>query len=509
MSRLDDAITAVVRAYDAGRSMTPEKAADLRRLVAEGDPLRFALMYLRRHLVSGDGTLSLSTVHEEWIDYALTWNGEAEPGVERDAFVAPREMGKSTWVFLLLPLWAAATGRVRFAAAFADSAPQAEGHLATFKRELDENRMLRADYPELCAPAKRSRGAVVSDNRGMLHTASGFVFAARGIDSGTLGMKVGERRPDLIILDDVEPGEANYSAYQAEKRRGTISDVVLPLNVRARVCLAGTVTMPGSIVHTLVQYHEGSLEAGVTWPADDGWRVHHAGPWRTDENGERVSVWPEKWPTEYLRSIEHTRSFAKNFLNSPIATDGAYWTPEVYRYGDVPAAGRVLLSVDPAVTKKKSADYTGLSVVAYVPPPPGGKPGAVVRHAEEVKVGGQALRRRALAMVEEYEVTHLLVETNQGGDLWEESVFHDFPVPVITKHNTEPKEVRAARALGFYEAGRVLHAATLPALEAQQCAFPRAPHDDMVDSVANAVNRLLTPRPTKRAARATTIAYAG
>ena len=473
-------------------------ASAARRRVAEVDPLRFALTYLPHHLKDAEGSITLSTVHEEWIDAALTWGDTVAPGEERDAYVAPREMGKSTWWFLLLPLWAAATGRVHFAAAFADSAAQAEGHLSTLKKELDENARLREDYPDLCAPAIRPRGVTVADNRALLQTRAGFVFAARGIDSGNLGMKVGQHRPDLIILDDIEPGEANYSAYQVEKRLGTVLDVVLPLNVAARVVLVGTVTMPGSIVHQLVKHAEG--EEAAAWVKDEGFRVHHAKPFGDD--GE--SVWPEKWPTDYLHGIRHTRSFAKNFLNEPVATDGDYWTPEVFRYGTVEGITRQLLSIDPAVTTKTTSDYTGLAVVGLSPV----ERKCLVRHVSQVRLRGPALRRRVLALLEEFpETTHVYVESNQGGETWQDTL-HDLPVPVVLKHNTEKKEVRAAEAVNHYERGRVLHERRLPEVEAQMCSFPKGPHDDMVDAVDNAVNRLLRPKAAKKRATAATLAYA-
>lgn len=506
-ARLRAAILAAGRLHEVTPTLTPEEGSALRRQVTHDDPLLFALVYLTRHLLGADGRPSLSTIHEEWIGYARGWDGEAGPAEHRDAFVAPREMGKSTWFFLLLPMWAAATGRVRFAAAFADSATQAEGHLATFKRELDENALLRLDFPDLVRPARRPRGANVSDNRAMLHTASGFVFAARGIDSGNLGMKVGATRPDLLILDDVEPGESNYSAAQVEKRLGTITDVVLPLNVRARVCLVGTVTMPGSIVHQLVKH--GSGEEPKAWVKDENFEVHHALPFVPDEEtGERRSVWPEKWPTEFLLGQEHTRSFAKNFMNEPVATDGDYWRPEHFVYGDLPAVTTVLLSLDPAVTTSKTSDYSGLSVVARAPGERGSLPKCVVRHAERQKLRGSALRLRVLALLERFpEITHVLVETNQGGDLWRETL-HGLPVPVVTKHNTEAKEVRAAHAVNRYETGRVLHAVALVDAEQEMCAFPKAPHDDIVDSISNAVNRLLPPPKKKKAgASASSVAY--
>lgn len=505
-ARLERAVLAVAEMGEACAGLTPEQATDLRREVTRDDPLLFALTYLAHHLLDEGGRLSLSEVHEAWIEYALGWSGEAGPSEERDAFIAPREMGKSTWFYLLLPMWAAATGRIRFAAAFADSATQAETHLATFKRELDENARLRLDYPKLCRPAVRPRGVTVSDNRAMLHTEAGFVFAARGIDSGNLGMKVGARRPDLLILDDVEPGESNYSAAQVEKRLGTMTDVVLPLNVRARVCLVGTVTMPGSIIHQLVKH--AADEEVAEWAKDEGFRVHHAKPILVDDDGTERSVWPEKWPLDYLLGIRHTRSYAKNFENRPVATDGAYWRPDLFVYDDPAGVTTCLLSVDPAVTTKKTSDYSGLAVVGLVPGAEKTPARAVVKHVERVKLSGSALRAKALLILEDHpEVTHLLVEVNQGGDLWQE-VFHSMPVKVIVKHNTEPKEVRAGQAVNRYERRRVVHARPFPEAEAEMCAFPKAPHDDVVDAVGNAVNRLLPNKPKKkRPATATTVGY--
>src|SRR3546814_3571818 len=93
----------------------------------------------------------------------------------------------------------------------------------------------------------------VADTQDLYQAQSGFVFAAGGADVSVLGMKVEDKRPDLLILDDLEPDEASYSLYQMEQSRGTLTDAILPLNIRARVILAGTVTMPGSITHQMVK----------------------------------------------------------------------------------------------------------------------------------------------------------------------------------------------------------------------------------------------------------------
>ena len=479
---------------------------EVRRAVCRARPDLFALLYLPHHLRSEEtgNEITFSAVHDEWCERAKSWMDPlGGPMESRDVEVAPRSMGKSTWNFLILPMWAAAYGHVKFAAAFADSAMQAETHLQTFKHELDTNALLRQDFPNLVAPAKRPTGVQVADNRAMLFTRSGFVFAARGIDSGNLGLKVGSLRPDLLILDDVEPGESNYSALQVNKRLGTVRDVVFPLNVNARVVIVGTVTMPGSIIHQLVR-HERTGEhvqdqSGSCWICDERLKVNFYEPIVTDDDGTERSVWPGRWSIEFLQSIRHTRSFAKNYANDPMGMDGAYWSSDDFHYGDVPGITRRILSIDPAVTTKKSSDPTGLAVVAWSPV----TGHCVVERSISVRLTGKELRAFALKWISQGEendrpIGGVMIETNQGGDLWKNDVFHNFPVPVKVIHQDLAKEIRAAEALAHYQRGRVWHLERIPTLEEQMVSFPSAPHDDEVDAVGSAVNFYLTPKVKKK-----------
>lgn len=484
----------------------PDKARAVRQTITRGRPDLFALLYLPHHLRSEatGGAITFSEVHDAWCEHACEWMRPlGGPMENRDAYVAPRDIGKSTWHFLILPLWAAAHGHVSFVAAFSDSGTQAEIHLRTLKHELDSNRLLRMDYPDLVTPARRPRGAQVADNAGMLVSKSGFIFAARGIDAGNLGIKVGERRPDLIILDDVEPGESNYSAYQAEKRLGTVRDVVLPMNVNARVTLVGTVTMPGSVVHQLVKHGRGEHvtdRRGDCWICDERFSTHHHQAIVLDEDGTERSIWPARWSTEFLLSIRHTRSYLKNYANDPAGIDGAYWTAEDFRYGDLPGITRRILSVDPAVTTKKTSDFTGLAIVAYSPL----TGHALVEKAWSVRLTGGMLRRLLIREIEAADdrdrpISGIYVETNQGGDLWRNDVFHSMPVKVRTVHQDVKKEIRAAEALSHYQRGRVWHLVRLASAEEQMLAFPAAPFDDEVDATGSAVNLFLSKHDEKKA----------
>jgi hypothetical protein len=269
--------------------------AEGRKALTRLDPLLFAVLYTPHLIRDDDDVMSFADLHLALCRYALTWLSRTGPRDARDAFIAPRECGKSSWLFKVLPLWAAAHGHITFIAAFSSSATQAEKHLSGFKNEIDNNRLLQQDYPDVCTPARRPSGGSVADTQQMLHTKSRFSFAAKGLDSEVLGLvDPKNRRPDVIILDDVEPDEANYSPYQAGQRLTTIVDTVLPMNERAKVALVGTVTMPGSIVHQLVKTAT-TTEDVPQWITDERFRVHYFEPIVKTSDGRERSIWPFKW----------------------------------------------------------------------------------------------------------------------------------------------------------------------------------------------------------------------
>jgi phage terminase large subunit-like protein len=472
------------------------RSPDYRRAIARVDPLAFALIYLPHHLRGDEtgGQITLSEFHLDLFDQAKRWIvPSTRPAQHRDAYVAPRGAGKSTLLFLVLPLWAAAHGWRKFVAAFADSAAQAEMHLATFKHELDTNRLLRADFPDLCRPARRPTGMVAADRAGMLITKAGFTFAARGIDAASLGMKVGEKRPDLLILDDIEPDESSYSAYQKDKRERTLLDAILPLNVYARVALVGTVTMPGSLIHDLVKTRTLPEETPAEWVTSERFTCHYYPAILDNGDGTERSVWPAKWPLEYLEEIRHTRAFRKNYQNDPMGADGDYWQMEDFTYGMPVPLTHQLLSIDPAVTSKRKSDFTALAVVGFSKP----LRKAVVRWGRTVKMPpGDQLRDLVLRTLDTWpDIVGVVVESNQGGDAWR-AILHGLPVALKTVHQSEPKEVRAARLLNHYQRKRVIHEQRLHAIEEQMVGFPKAPNDDLVDAVGTGVAQFLGKKQT-------------
>lgn len=470
-----------------------------RKALTKTRPLLFALLYVP-HLLRSDetgGEITWADTHLHFAAYGRSWIRDGGLRTDRTAFVAPRDSAKSTWLFKILPLWAGAHNHKGFVAAFASSGQQGELHLKGFKNELDNNKLLRYDFPRLCTPAKRPGGVTVADTQSMYHAKSGFTFAARGIDAENLGMiDPLNRRPDIIILDDIEPDETNYSPYQMKGRLITMTDAVFPMNERAHVVISGTVTMSGSIMHQLVQSVLEPGEDTPEWIAEEQIQVRYFAPIVENPDGTRRSIWPAKWPLEYLESIEHTRGYAKNYANQPVATDGEYWTPEDIGYGDVEHTA-VVLSIDPAVTKTKKSDFYGVSVVAYSAK----DKKCSVRHSRSMKLSPGALRKVVLDLLNVFpEVGLVVIETNQGGDTWLE-ILHGLPVRIVTIWQGEAKEARAARLLNRYQRGDVTHAKKLPSAEKQMCAYPNVLNDDEIDSIGTGVHFFMGLRRKRRIAK--------
>jgi predicted phage terminase large subunit-like protein len=462
-----------------------------RRELTKYDPMLFALIYLPEHLKNANGEITLSEFHWALGEYGKQWiTKPTTPKQNRDAFIAPRECGKSTWIFLILPMWAAAHGHIKFVAAFSDAASQAETHLMTFKNELDTNEYLRLDYPELCSPKLSGVGRAMANNSWRIVQSNDFIFDANGIDTNSLGKKVFGQRPDLIILDDIEKGEKNYSEYQAGRQMNTVFDDIAPMNIYARMIVVGTTTMPNSMMDQLRKYADGDRDQSLQWITDQNVNVHYYPAILPNDDGSERSVWPEKWPLEWLQSQRHLRDFAKNYMNRPVNTDGNFWTYEDIIL-DEEEYGNTIISIDPAVTKNKISDYTGIAVLSR-----GEDDNIYVREAIQLKVSPSELAERVEALVDIYDAGVIYVETNQGGDLWYD-VFKDIPVRYRSVKQSVSKQIRAGKALNFYQQGKVRHTNHFPALEEQMFSFPKVSHDDVLDAVVSGVLYFLDNKAPK------------
>lgn len=494
--------------HDPRLLTTPEGRRELCRY----DPLLFALLYFRDMLSSDDtrGQISFSQFHLDLAESAKQWARQGLGVRElREAWLAPRGSGKSTWIFEILPCWALAYRHRKYAMALGSSASRSEKHLANIKRRFATNQMLRKDFPDLVRPMRRPGGTTDSDNRSMYLAKSGVVFEAAGIDSSVLGALVDGNRPDLLIFDDIEPDEGNYSLYQKEQRLKTVRTSAFPLGLNAVVQFVGTVHMAGSIMDDLVcQVTEGP-DTSPEWPRRENIRVRYYDAIQTLPDGTEASLWPQRWTMEDFdfEGWRYTSEFQVEMRNLAMSTDGAYWSTSDFRYGSPEAITKRLISIDPAISTKTTSDFTGIAVVAYSDL----ERKVVVEYASGVKLSPRDLKTLVLRLVEQYNCRMVYVETNQGGD-WVTEMLSPMPPGVVVKQvkQSVKKEIRWSKSVDYWQRGWVYHAQPLPAFENQAVAVPKSANDDVVDAVTSGVSYYLEPlkrTPTSRRDRQ--YSYAG
>lgn len=475
------------------------KYPETRRELTRANPLLFALLYLSEHLQDLEGQFTgFSHFHLSLYKWAsATWHQKSNLKDARDAFIAPRGAAKSTMTVLILPMWAACHGFIRFIAAYSDSETTIKNHIDTFKKELKENPLIKEDYPKMYLGKQvwntdeGGEQGEVRDTAMFLKTAGGFIFAAKSISSNSLGLKVGARRPDFIVLDDVERQGGDYSPLQAEKRRQSIVGGILgqskPLG--ARVVLIGTNLMIGSMIDGMIKYSKG--EDAHPWVEEENFRVHWYRPFLINPDGSKRSMWPSVWPTSFLLEEEGKESFAVDFDSQPIATGGSYWATADFTNGMLPKhkISFGILSIDPAVTSTRKSDFTAMAVVYYSRE----LDKYEIVHVNQAKLTPAQIRERAEGLCQTYpEITSIYIETTQGGDTWKE-ILGRIPVKIVQEKPSLSKEMRASRALNVYQTvqedgtRRAIHRTKFPDLEAQMKAFPNVGHDDLVDSVTQAI----------------------
>ncbi len=474
------------------------KHPETRRELTRANPLLFALLYLPHHFPSPDGQPHFSEFHLKLYKWAAgTWH--QRPGLDdaRDAFLAPRGSGKSTTIFCLILMWAVAHEYVRFVAGYSDSENTVKMHFDTFKDELLGNSLIKADYPHLSlgknqwqeeVPGEDTEGNKIVNTAMNLKTYGGFVFMVRSISSNSLGVKVGAKRPDFILLDDVERPAGDYSPKQAKKRLQSLTGGILPQSqpLGARVVLVGTNLMQGSIIDGMIKVAQG--REGPEWIAGQNFKVHWFRPFIRREDGTKQSFWPGMWSTEFLLDKEkNDPDFGVNFDNQPEAQGGAYWESNDFEYGSIPSelVDFGILSIDPATTSKRESDYTAMAVVLFSR--------KLMRYevvyCNQYKITPSQLREKTETLCNTFpEITSVYIEVNQGGDTWKE-ILKDIYVKIVAVRQSKSKEMRASQALNVYQtfredgSRRVVHRSKFPDLEAQMKSFPDVPTDDLVDSI--------------------------
>lgn len=155
---------------------------------------------------------------------------------------------------------------------------------------------------------------------------------------------------------------------------------------------------------------------------------------------------------------------------------GAIWRMETIhetRRSEAPTLGRVLVSVDPAVSAETGSDEHGIVVGGIGEDKRGYLLDDVSCHG-----GPRDWAERAIATYDRYEADAIVVERNQGGDMVKHTLQSVRPgIKVIEVVATRGKHVRAEPISALYQNNQISHVGTFPELEVQMCQFTAAGYE--------------------------------
>ena len=119
------------------------------------------------------------------------------------------------------------------------------------RNQLKFNAKLREDFGELLSPRKTANEV---DNNTEFVTASGTKVEAKGIGTQMRGLRHGNTRPDLFILDDLESKANTNTSELIEKNKQWFKEEMLPALSRNGICVyMGTIVCYDSLLDYVIR----------------------------------------------------------------------------------------------------------------------------------------------------------------------------------------------------------------------------------------------------------------
>lgn len=309
----------------------------------------FLLVYLKDRL---DAPVDTPQFHREL--WAMCCSGD-----KYIAIAAPRGHAKSTAVTLAYALVMLLFRQRDFVIIVSDTWGQSVEFLRDLKAELFENDGIIKDF-ETKRALKDSEDDVIFQMR------DGYKFrvVARGSEQKVRGLKWNNKRPNLVIGDDLEGDEQVESKMRRDKFFKWLMKALLPCG--SDDCLFRIV---GTVLH-----FDSALERIMK---DSTWTTRRYTAHKSFNDFSEI-LWPEKFSEQRLRDIREKYTvqgeadgYSCEYLNNPIAEGDAYFRREdmiemTNETREAIRSGKLALVYyagwDHAVSKEQRSDYTVGSV---------------------------------------------------------------------------------------------------------------------------------------------------
>ncbi len=208
-------------------------------------------------------------------------------------------------------------------------------------------------------------------------------------------------------------------------------------------------------------------------------------------------VWPEYWKLKELESVKASLSIGKwnaQYQQNPTAEEGSIIKREWWNLWekDLPPLYHVIQSYDTAFLKKETADYSAITTWGVFYPTEDSGPNLILLDVVKDRFEFPELRRVALEQYNYWKPESVIIEGKASGmPLTFELRKQGIPVINYTPSRGNDKHARVNAVAPLFESGQIWATDDKFTEEViEECAaFPYGDHDDLVDSMTQAVMR--------------------
>ena len=406
----------------------------------------------------------------------------------------PRGFGKTTVIQLCIA-FSIAHGLDTFIVLLEKSYDEASEVLEAVREEFKHNDNILNVYGDLTKISSTGKKEEkLKDSVGDFFI-NGIRLRARGFDKNVRGLKSRQYRPSKIIGDDVESDEHIENPEQRRKYLNNYLRGVVPAtsNEMGNVKFFGTILHDDSLLQTLINNHGG-----------DTYRA-----W--DEN--RNLLWKDFWTVEKLEekrkemSIEGRgdAAFYQEYFNEPVSEEDQIFKKEFFKYYNdkqleeeiMAKPHRAYVLVDPAISKRDSADFTAIVAVVV-----DRMHRLFVAEIVRERLDPQETLKHLIAMYERWQPVKVGIESvaYQKALVW---YIEDKKRLLPSIRSMQVQEVKAdmdkerkiRQIQPRYADGNVYHNENDHAtkvLESELLRFPRGATDDVIDALSN-IEQIMLP----------------
>ena len=331
---------------------------------------------------------------------------------------------------------------------------------------------------------------------GRWETAQGGEYFAAGVGGAITG-----RGADLLIIDDPHSEQDALSEQSLENAYEWYTS-----GPRQRL-------QPGaSIVLVMTRWSTKDLTAKLLKAQKevkgDQWDVVEF-PAILDHGPKPEPVWPQYWKLDELEKVKATLPVGKwnaQWMQRPTSEEGAIIKREWWKkweHNFMPKLEHVIQSYDTAFMKKETADYSAITTWGVFRESEDKPPNLILVDSLKGRYEFPELRRKALEQYKYWQPETVLIEAKASGlPLTFELRNMGIPVINFTPSKGNDKHTRVNSVAPLFESGTIwapTHKGFAQEVIEECAAFPYGDHDDLVDSMTQAVMRFrqggLIPHP--------------